>query len=116
MHDEWRAQTIRYEPDPRTEPVPSIHALYQSGVLKYIGQSYDTAARIRHHRHKGRGWLEAKPDWERGAPFTVRILPLPELPGEKGTVDEWERDQQKRYWIYHLRPPCNQIPRRPPTL
>ena len=36
----WDDRTVRYE------PTPGVYGLYQNGVLKYIGQSSDTADRI----------------------------------------------------------------------
>ena len=100
---EWSTLSAPYE------PTPGVYALYQNGVLKYVGQSSDCGTRIHHHHGtKGLGWHERKPAWERGVPFTARVLPLPGL-------DEPARIQWERYWIYHLRPPCNRIPRNEPS-
>lgn len=103
---EWRKASRRFNPfaDPET---PGVYALYQGGVLKYIGQSRQCAFRVRKHLTRGRDWLERKPCWEVGTPATVRVQPLPHLPGGKGSEDERRREAVERRWISRLRPPCN---------
>ncbi len=113
VHDEWNARSSPLAAVPGyrdRESAPGIYALYQDGVLKYVGQSRDCAARIHHHRTKGRAWLEAKPEWESGTDFTARILPLPGLSGGRRSPDGRMRRRWAQYWVYHLRPPCNRHP------
>ena len=104
-HREWLAVSRPHNPgDPET---PGIYALYQGGVLKYMGQSRQCAFRVRKHLTHGRDWLERKPAWETGRAATARVQPLPHLPGGKGSEDERRRELVERRWISRLRPPCN---------
>ncbi|MDE0240601.1 MAG: hypothetical protein OXQ84_10445 [bacterium] len=80
------------------QPLSGVYALYQRGVLKYIGRSGDCAVRLHHHRHGNRGWLEAKDGWEAGIDFTARVLP--EENGKR-------RKLLERFFILTLKPPCN---------
>ncbi len=113
-HDEWMAASRPHEPsDPTT---PGIYALYQNGVLKYMGQSRDCAFRIHKHCNKGRDWLERKPAWEIGEPITARVQPLPGLTGGNFSDDARRRQQIEKRWLYYLRPPCNvQVPHHSPS-
>ena len=79
------------------EPVPGVYALYQRGVLKYIGQSGDCAVRLGEHRRRN-GGLDAKDEWESGVEFTAQVLP------EK---DAKQRTRMERFLIFALDPPCN---------
>ena len=79
------------------EPLSGVYALYQRGVLKYIGHSGDCAVRLYGHRHGDPG-LEVKDEWEAGTDFTARVLP------EK---NEERRRQLERFFILTLDPPCN---------
>lgn len=105
VRDEWDAKSVHYE------PTPGIYALYQGGVLKYLGQSHDCADRIHHWRTASDPYFEEKKchDWESGTDFTARILPLPGLSGGRHSPDEEMRKQWEAYWVFHLRPPCNRI-------
>ena len=116
VHDEWKAVSRPHEPHEPT--TPGIYALYQNGVLKYIGQSRDCAYRIHKHCTHGRDWLERKSAWEIGEPITARVQPLPDLTGGNSSDDARLRQQIEQYWLYYLRPPCNdRIPENcPPPL
>ena len=104
-HGEWLAASRPHNPgDPET---PGVYAFYQGGVLKYMGESRQCAFRVRKHLTYGRDWLERKPAWETGTPATVRVQPLPLLPGGKGSEDERRRMEVESRWIARLRPPCN---------
>ncbi len=104
-HDDWLAASRPHNPgDPET---PGIYALYQNGVLKYMGQSRQCAFRVRKHLTRGRDWLERKPGWDFGEPITARVQPLPGLTGGKDTEDERRRKLVEGRWLRRLRPPCN---------
>ena len=97
--NQWEAEFVPYELP--SKPIPGVYALYQRGVLKYIGQSADCYFRLHRHRTPGPlGWLEKKAHWETGVPFTARVM---EVPGS----DEWDRREREKELIRSLRPPCN---------
>ena len=112
-HDKWNANSVHYNPkNPGAYTLPGIYALYQNGLLKYIGQSEDCAARIRHWRRAADPYFkearETKCDaWELGVAFTARVHPLPHLTGGRWSEDERRRKKVEDWWAYHLRPPCN---------
>lgn len=95
----WEAESVPYELPPK--PIPGVYALYQWGILKYIGQSADCYFRLHRHRTPGpRSYLEKKADWETGVPFTARVM---EMPGS----DEAARLEREKELIRSLKPPCN---------
>ena len=85
----------------RPEPIPGVYAMYQRGVLKYIGQSGDCYFRLHRHRTPGHGggW-RGDPAGRRGVPFTARVM---EMPGS----DEATRREREKELIRSLKPPCN---------
>lgn len=93
MGDRWESLSVPFE------PTPGVYALYQRGVLKYIGQSADCGQRLHHHRVQGRAWLEAKDGWETGVPFTARVMSMP---------DESDRRRWEQLLVSTLNPPCNE--------
>lgn len=98
VRDQWEAESVPYELPPE---IPGVYALYQRGVLKYIGQSGDCYFRALRHRTPGpRGYLEKKADWETGVPFTARVM-------EMSRSDEAARLEREKELIRSLKPPCN---------
>ena len=60
------------------EPTPGVYALYQNGVLKYVGQSSDCGTRIHHHHGRAKGQsagMNGNPHGNGAVPFTARVLP-----------------------------------------
>ena len=114
MKRRWHANSVHYNPE-TSLALPGIYALYQKGRLKYIGQSENCAARIRQHCSRRRGierYLtkdrKQKCDaWKPGVAIVARVQPLLHLTGGRGTEDERRREKVERWWLYHLRPPCN---------
>ena len=97
--DQWETESMPYELPPA--PIPGVYALYQRGVLKYIGESGDCYFRVHRHRTPGpRRWLEGRPGWEAGVPFTARVM---EMPGS----NKLARTEREKELIRSLQPPCN---------